>query len=115
MSRALHRAIAAFAEQGFDLIVDGILPYGRPDDIADALSVFQRYRLCHVGVHCSLEVLEQREKGRPEREPGWARQQVRDLHGGAVYDVEVDTTSATPEDSAEPVARYLTDREADLA
>lgn len=115
MSRALHRAIAAFAEQGFDLIVDGILPYGRPDDIADALSVFQRYRLCHVGVHCSLDVLEQRERRRPEREPGWARQQFKDLHTGAAYDVEVDTTSASAEDNAERVAGYLIGRDADLA
>ena len=115
MSRALHRAIAAFAEQGFDLIVDGILPYGRSDDIADALSVFRRYRLCHVGVHCSLDVLEQRERRRPQREPGWARQQFQDLHAGAVYDVEVDTTAASPEDNAERVARYLTDRDVDMA
>ncbi len=115
MSRALHRAIVAFAEQGFDLIVDGILPYGRPDDIADALSVFQRYRLCRVGVHCSLDVLEQRERGRPQREPGWARQQFQDLHAGATYDIEVDTTAASPEDNAERVARYLTGRDTDLA
>ena len=31
MHRALHRAIASFAGQGFDLIVDGVLPYGHPD------------------------------------------------------------------------------------
>ena len=115
MSRALHRAIAAFAEQGFDLIVDGILPYGRPDDIADALPIFQRYRLCHVGVHCSLDVLEQREKRRPQREPGWARRQFHDLHDGTAYHVEVDTTATSPEDNAERVARYLIDRDADMA
>ena len=114
MSRALHRAIAAFAEQGFDLIVDGILPYGRPDDIADALSVFGRHRMCHVGVHCSLNVLEWREKRRQQREPGWARQQYQDLHAGATYDVEVDTTATGPADNAERVAGYLIGRDADL-
>ena len=45
MHRALHRAIASFADQGFDLIVDGVLPYGHPDSIADALSIFRRHRL----------------------------------------------------------------------
>ena len=115
VSRALHRAITAFAEQGFDLIVDGILPYGRPDDIADALSVFRRYRLCHVGVHCSLDVLEERERLRPQREPGWARHQFQDLHAGASYDVEVDTTAVSPEDNSERVARYLMDRDAGIA
>ncbi len=115
MSRALHRAVAAFTEQGFDLIVDGILPYGRPDDIADALCVFRRYRLCHVGVHCSLDVLEQREGRRPGRERGWARKQFQDLHAGAVYDLEVDTTATSAEDNAERIAGYLTERDAGLA
>ena len=46
MSRAHHRAIASFSNECFDLIVDGILPYGHSDSIADALSVFHLYRLC---------------------------------------------------------------------
>ena len=60
-SRALRRAIAAFADEGLDIIVDGLLPYGDPDGIADTLALFGRYRLCYVGVHCDLEVLEQAE------------------------------------------------------
>ena len=64
MHRALHRAIASFADQGFDVIVDGVLPYGQRDSIADALSIFGRHRLCYIGVHCDLDVLEQRERER---------------------------------------------------
>ena len=114
MHRAMHRAIAAFADHGFDIIVDGILAYGHPESIADALSIFSRYRLCYVGVHCDLDILEQREKKRPDRVPGWARHQFRDLHDRAEYDVEVDTTVTSARDNAKLVAEYLIHRDDDL-
>ena len=114
MSRALHRAIAAFANQGFDLIVDGVLPYGRPEGIADALAVFGRHRLCYLGVHCSLDALELRERQRPDRDPGWARQQFQDLHDGANYDIDLDTTETSPADNAARVAQHLIDRDPTL-
>jgi chloramphenicol 3-O phosphotransferase len=114
MHRALHRAIASFAGQGFDLIVDGVLPYGHPDSIADALSIFRRHRLCYIGVHCDLDVLEQRERERVDRNEGWARRQFQDLHDGAVYDIEVDTTMTGADENADRTARYLFHRDAGL-
>ena len=115
MHRALSRAIASFADQGFDLIVDGVLPYGHPDSIADALSVFRRYRLCYVGVHCALDVVEQRERERGDRNEGWARRQYQDIHDGAGYDVEVDTTMIGADENADRIARYLVHHDATLA
>ena len=114
MHRALHRAIASFADQGFDLIVDGVLPYGHPDSIADALSTFRRHRLCYIGVHCDLDVLEQRERERANGNEGWARRQYQDIHEGAVYDIEVDTTTTEADENADRIARYLVHRDADL-
>ena len=114
MHRALSRAITSFADQGFDLIVDGLLPYGHPDSIADALSIFRRYRLCYIGVHCGLEVLEQRERGRADRTDGWARRQYHDIHDGAVYDLEIDTTTTGVDENADRIARYLIRRNAKL-
>lgn len=107
VSRALHRAAAAFADQGFDLIVDGILPYGRPDDLADALAIFRCYRLCYVGVHCELDVLEERERSRAGQTVGLARKQHADLHAGQAYDVVVDTTASRAEDVAVRICEYL--------
>ena len=114
MHRALHRSIVSFADQGFDLIVDGVLPYGHPDSIADALSVFRRYRLCYIGVHCDLDVLEQRERERADRTEGWARRQYQDLHDDEDYDVEVDTTTTGADESADRIARYLVRQDAEL-
>ena len=115
MRRALHRAIASFSNEGFDLIVDGVLPYGHPDSIADALSIFHLYRLCYVGVHCDLEVLEQRERGRADRTEGWARRQFQDLHDGAAYHIEVDTTTTGADENTDQIARYLVRHDAELA
>ena len=114
MHRALSRAIASFAVQGFELIVDGVLPYGHPDSIADALSIFRRHRLCYIGVHCDLDVLERRERERASRHEGWARRQYQDIHQGAVYDIEVDTTTTGADENADWIARYLVRLDAEL-
>ncbi len=114
MHRALHRAIASFADQGFDLIVDGVLPYGRPNSVADALSIFHRYRFCFIGVHCDLDVLERRERRRADRTEGWARTQYQDLHDGMDYDIEVDTTTIGAGENADRIAQYLVHRDAEL-
>jgi chloramphenicol 3-O phosphotransferase len=115
LSRAVHRSIAAFAEQGFDIIADGVLPYGDPESIADALDVFSRFRLCYVGVRCDPDLLETREKARPDRNQGWALKQQSDLHDGQRYDVEIDSSIASAMENADLIARYLTDRDSELA
>ncbi len=114
MHRTLYRAIVSFSEQDFDLIVDGVLPYGHPDSIADALSTFRRRRLCYIGVHCELDVLERRELTRADRTDGWARRQYQDLHDGAVYDIEVDTTATGADENADRIAQYLSHRDTEL-
>ena len=114
LSRALHRSVAASGDQGFDLIVDGVLPYGDSQGIADALEIFSRFRFCYVGVHCDPDILEAREKQRPDRDQGWARRQLSDLHKGQRYDIEIDTTGLSPDHNAELVARYLFDQDACL-
>ena len=114
LHRAISRAIASFAEQGFDLIVDGVLPYGHSDSIVDALDIYRRHRLCYVGVHCEVEVLEQRERERGNRREGWARQQYQDIHVGQVYDIEVDTTTNRVDGNADRIIRYLARRDPQL-
>lgn len=114
LSRALHRSIIAFAGQGFDLIVDGVLPYDDRDGVADALEVFSRFRFCYVGVRCDPDVLEAREKERPDRNQGWALKQQSDLHDGQQYDIEIDTSIASADRNAELIAGYLVDRDSEI-
>ena len=105
--RALRQSVMNYAQQGYDIIADGILPYGDPDGVQDTLHLYSACRLCYVGVRCDLDTLERRVKTRPNRDIEFARQQFRDLHEGQVYDLEVDTTIRTPEAAAELIAEFL--------
>ena len=95
---ALTGATLAFADHGYDLIVDGLLPYGDQASLERVLGRLARHDVRYVGVRCALDELAQRESTRPDqRQPGWAVTQATDLHDGQRYDVEIDTTSGQPE------------------
>jgi len=89
----MRRAVRALAEAGNDLIVDEVAE--RPA-MADYERLLAPFRLHRVGLTASLEVLEQRERQRGDRTIGLARWQVAHLHRGQRYDLEIDTSEATP-------------------
>ena len=60
-----------------------------------------------VGIRCPLEVLEERERARRDRTLGQARLQYNLVHAHGVYDVEVDTSSHTPEECAQIILQRL--------
>lgn len=103
-----HRSLAAWAEGGFDLIVDGSLPYD-DDALRDAcLAVFAPYDLRLIGVTCHVEVLRRRTRERPEERPdGWAERQAANIHDGMRYAAWVDTSSRTPDECAIDVLGQL--------
>ncbi len=91
--RGMHHAIAALAAQGNDLIVDDVMMgEGKGQEYSELLS---RYRLRLVGLFAPLDVLEQRERDRGDREPGLARWQFDRVHRGLTYDLEIDTVQTT--------------------
>ena len=53
-----------------------------------------------VGLFAPLDVLEQRERDRGDREPGLARWQFDRVHRGLTYDLEIDTVQTTPLEAA---------------
>lgn len=108
---ALHRSIAAWAADGFDLIVDGSLPYGRPRLRSECLHVFGSFRMLLVGVRCAPGVLAERERARAVRTPGWAVHQSHDINDGLRLDAEVDASADAPEECAKRVISQLQDRE----
>lgn len=63
-------------------------------------------RTVYVGVRCPLEELLRREEGREGRWGGLAERSVG-AHDGWSYDLELDTTSATPDDLAREVLRLV--------
>jgi chloramphenicol 3-O phosphotransferase len=96
--RGMRRAVAAMAAQGNNLIVDEVLlGVEKRRDYEEILAPFEVF---HVGVFAPLEVLEARERQRGDRMIGLARWQYDRDHKGLTYDLEVDTSRATPMECA---------------
>jgi len=97
--QGMHRAIAAYAKMGNNLIVDYIRY--KPSWSADLREAVEGVKVLYVKVHAPLEVIEEREKSRNTSPPGHARSHYQTVHEGVAYDLEVDTSILTPEESAQ--------------
>ena len=95
--RGMRRSIAAMAREGSNLIVDDVLIENEMTDYNALLSDFI-FRT--VGVFAPLDVLEARERERGDRLIGLARWQYDRVHSGRRYDLQVDTSRATPAECA---------------
>jgi chloramphenicol 3-O phosphotransferase len=96
--RGMRHAIAAMAAQGNSMIVDDVL---LGSEKAEYLNLLSPFGLFLVGVFAPLDVLEARERERGDRLIGLARWQYDRVHKGMKYDLEVDTSRATPMECAE--------------
>jgi chloramphenicol 3-O phosphotransferase len=100
-----HRAVAGMAEAGNDVIVDHVL--SEPWRLLDCLAVMAGYRVVFVGVRCAPAELERRERERGDRTQGVALAQEPLVHAHSLYDVECDTTTASPYDCAVRIRDFL--------
>ena len=100
-----HRAVAGLAAAGNDVIADHVL--SEPWRLLDCLTVMAGYRVVFVGVRCAPAELERRERERGDRAPGAALAQVPLVHAHGRYDVECDTTTASPYDCAVRIRDFL--------
>jgi chloramphenicol 3-O phosphotransferase len=102
-----HKAAAALASTGNNLIIDHVL---QEDEWLDqCLQCLAEYSVLFVGVKCPLNILSEREKQRSDREPGTAEYQFSKVHADRIYDVEVDTSVLSPEHCADEIMRVLAD------
>jgi len=92
--RGMRRAMATMAAEGINIIIDDIIL--SPAFLDDYLEVMAGTRLYFVGVRCPLEVIAAREAARPGRFPGTAESHFELCHAHGEYDIEVDTSAATP-------------------
>ncbi|MEU8578902.1 chloramphenicol phosphotransferase CPT family protein [Streptomyces asoensis] len=100
-----HRSIAAMADAGNDLVVDHVL--SEPWRLLDCLAVLRPEDVLFVGVHCPREELNRRESARGDRPPGLAAHQYDLVHRHGDYDLECDTSTASPRECAQQIKEFL--------
>ncbi|WP_166028315.1 chloramphenicol phosphotransferase CPT family protein [Streptomyces chilikensis] len=100
-----HRSIAAMAAVGNDIVVDHVL--SEPWRLLDCLRVLPPEDVLFVGVHCSLDELTRRELARGDRPSGLAAYQYDLVHAHGDYDVECDTSTASPRECAQLIKEFL--------
>jgi chloramphenicol 3-O phosphotransferase len=101
----MHHAIAAAAKRGLNIIADHV--FVEKAWVDECASLFADMNAHLIGLHCPLEVLEQREKDRKDRTLGQAREQFDVIHKFVTYDLELDTSKLTAEECAEKVIERL--------
>jgi chloramphenicol 3-O phosphotransferase len=105
MVAGFYAAVAAVAHAGNNVVVDTLL--GDPFDARACAEQFRELDVLMVGVHCPLQLLEERERARGDRLQGLARGELTRVHTYASYDLEVDTSRSTPEECAQAIAQSL--------
>ena len=103
--RGMRRAIAAFAREGNNVIIDDLM--FEPAFLFDYLDVLNGFDVLFVGVRCPIEVVNAREAKRPGRFPGTATSHFDRVHSHSQYDIEVDTGHATPRECAQQIIDRL--------
>ncbi|CAL9475517.1 chloramphenicol phosphotransferase CPT family protein [Streptomyces sp. enrichment culture] len=100
-----HRAVAGMAAAGNNVVVDHVL--SEEWRLLDCLDLFDARDVVLVGVRCSPEELRRRERERGDRPAGLAARQSQQVHAHGLYDIECDTTTASPLDCARRISAFL--------
>ncbi len=101
----MHQAIATLARSGSNVLADHVLI--EPEWVAECARLFSGLPAFLIGVRCSLEVLEERERARKDRTVGEARAYHEKVHAHGLYDLEVNTGIDDPEPCAQQVIDFL--------
>lgn len=105
MLTAYRRTVAVWASVGFDVIVDDVMLDRAAVDGWRA--ELEGLTVVRVAVHCELDAAEAREQARGDRYGGIARGQYDVVHRDVQYDLELDTTSRTPDELVAELERHL--------
>lgn len=104
--RGMRRAIAAFAREGNNVIIDDLL--FKPEYLIDYAAALDGLDAWLIAVRCSLAEVSRRERLRSGRFPGTATSHFHEVHAhGVQYDLEVDTDSSDPRRCAESIVARL--------
>ena len=103
--KGMHRAIAAYANVGNNLIVDYI-KY-EDDWLVDFKKALKGIKVIWVGVKASLDSIIERERKRGTSPIGHARSHYYSVHDGIDYDLILNTDLLTPEKAADEIIKFI--------
>lgn len=89
-----------------NVVADHVLV--EPDWVAYCAAVLDGLPAWLIGVRCPLPVLLERERGRGDRTLGQAAAQHERVHAHGIYDLEVVTSTGSPEACAAAIQAALT-------
>ena len=107
--KGMHRAIAAYASQGNNVVVDYILY--EPEWLIDLTHVLMDFNVYFIGVNLPLVELEAREKARSTSPLGHARSHYKAVHEHGVYDLMIDTSLLSAEQAAQKIKEFVENNE----
>jgi chloramphenicol 3-O phosphotransferase len=103
--RAIHQFWAATAAEGISQIIDHVtLNAMAAADLRERLAPYQPL---YVAVRCPLDVIDERERQRGDRLIGQGRGIGAHVHNYLPYDVEIDTSTTSPEEAAAAIVAGL--------
>ena len=100
-----HAAIAGLLATGNRLIVDNAMT--RKEWRTDFDKVVEPYEVARIGVLCDLSVAREREVARGDRAVGTAEREFPLVHINMSYDLTVDTSVHTPDESVTIILDWL--------
>lgn len=109
----MHRSIGEYAKVGNNIVVDYILY--KPEWLDDLKQSLKGRKVYLVGVNAPLSIIEERERARQTSPVGHSRSHYDTVHLGVVYDLEIDTSKMTPEESAYLILNHIQNHKAKFA
>ncbi len=102
---AFHNVILAFSTSGINVIVDHVLEM--EEWRSHFLKTMMDTPVKYIKVECDFDVIENRERKIGNRKLGLAKLQNMVVHRGIKYNLEIDTTNLTPQESATRIKNFL--------
>ena len=97
--------VLILAKEGHNIIIDDVA-FGKAEvDIWRKL--LKDFKVLFVGVHAPLNVIEGREKKRGDRIVGSARAQIKKVHVGVKYDLEIDTHKSAVQENVTKILENI--------
>ncbi|WP_165763776.1 chloramphenicol phosphotransferase CPT family protein [Halalkalibacter urbisdiaboli] len=105
MVSLFHHTIKTLAMLEHRIIVDHVIL--DKEWLEECLGLLADEPVLFVGIYCSIEELERREKERGDRKLGLAKLQLDHVHQYANYDLEIDTTNNSARECAKAIKNFL--------